>query len=56
MIMRFRIELIPDLTVYTISDWFHATFQRFHLKGMRCIGMEPFRVNRSPIWYETNPM
>ena len=24
LIMRFRIELISDSTVYTISDWFHV--------------------------------
>ena len=27
VIMRSRIELIPDLTFYTVSDWFHATFR-----------------------------
>ena len=25
-IMRFRIDLIPESTVYTISDWIYATF------------------------------
>ena len=27
LIMRFRIEMIPDSTVYTISNRFHATFR-----------------------------
>ena len=29
LIMRFRIELIPDSTVYSISDWFHVPFRAF---------------------------
>ena len=26
---RFPIEMVPDSTVYTISDWFHVTFGAF---------------------------
>ena len=32
VIMRLRIELIPESTVYKISDWLHATFREFSLK------------------------
>ena len=29
LVMRIRIELVPDSTVYTMLDWFHATFRAF---------------------------
>ena len=51
VIMRFRIELIPDSTVYTISDWFHVTFRAFSDVTKR-IGLVCSRVSRRPIRYE----
>ena len=35
LIMRFRTELISDSTstVYTISDWFHASFRAFSFEN-----------------------
>ena len=33
LIMSFRVKMIADSTVYTMSDWFHAkSRERFHLK------------------------
>ena len=60
LIMRFRIELTSDATVYTISAWFHATLRVFPFEnakiGMKGIGLVRSRVNRRPIRYGTNPM
>ena len=35
--MRFRTELISDSTVYTISDWFHATFKAFSFENTKTV-------------------
>ena len=37
LIMRFRTELISDSTVYTISDWFHATFRAFSFENAKTV-------------------
>ena len=37
LIMRFRTELISDSTVYTISDWFHATFRAFSFENVKTV-------------------
>ena len=37
LIMRFRTELISDSTVYTISDWFHATFRVFSFENAKTV-------------------
>ena len=35
VIMRFRTELIPDSTIYRISDWFHGTFGTFSFENAK---------------------
>ena len=37
LIMRFRTELILDSTVYTISDWFHATVRVFSFENAKTV-------------------
>ena len=37
LIVRFRTELISDSTVYTISDWFHATFIAFSFENAKTV-------------------
>ena len=37
LMMRFRTELISDSTVYTISDWFHATFRAFSFQNAKTV-------------------
>ena len=34
LIMRFLIELISGSTIYTISNWFHATFRVFSFENL----------------------
>ncbi len=37
LIIRFRIELVSDSTVYTISYWFHATFRVFSFENAKTV-------------------
>ena len=51
--MRFRIELILDSTVYTVSHLLNATFRAFSFEnGTKGIGLVRSRVNRRPVQYE----
>ena len=56
LIMRFRTELISDSTVYTISDWFHATFRAFSFMRKQYeayrIGAFSCKQEANPIWNE----
>ena len=57
LMMTFRTELISDWTVYTISDWFHATFRAFYLKTQKRyeayrIGAFSCKQKAGPIWNE----
>ena len=37
LIMRFRTVLIPDSIVFSISDWFHATFREFSFENVKIV-------------------
>ena len=54
LIMRFLIELIPDSTVYTISDWFHATFLAFSFEHKKWY--EGYRIGSFSCKQEADPI
>ena len=53
-IMKFRIELIPDSTVYTISDWCHATFREFSFEYAKWYDV--YRISPFLCKEDANPM
>ena len=52
LIIRLRIELIPDSTITQYRIGFMPLSERFHQNDMKHIGFVSSRVNRGPTRYE----